>query len=81
MKENIRKFKELLEQTEIPQDMSKDEFSALYSPLQELVTTIIPSKLYRYRECSEAQFDAFYRDAIYASTADKFNDPYDCLLR
>lgn len=81
MKENIRKFKELLEQTEIPQDMSKDEFSALYRPLQELVTTIIPSKLYRYRECSEAQFDAFYRDTIYASTADKFNDPYDCLLR
>lgn len=81
MKENIQKFKELLEQTEIPQDVSKEEFSALYRPLQDLVTTIIPSKLYRYRECSEAQFDAFYRDTIYASTADKFNDPYDCLLR
>ena len=81
MKENIQKFKELLEQTEIPQDVSKEEFSALYRPLQELVTTIIPSKLYRYRECSEVQFDAFYRDTICASTADKFNDPYDCLLR
>lgn len=81
MKEDIRKFKELLEQTEIPQDLSSSEFSVLYRPLQELVTSLIPVKLFRYRECSEVQFDAFYRDTIYASTADKFNDPYDCLLR
>ena len=80
MKENIRKFRDLLEKTVIPQDLSSSEFALLYRPLQELVTTLIPSKLYRYRECSETQFDAFYRDTIYASTADKFNDPYDCLL-
>lgn len=81
MRENIRKFKELLEQTEIPHDLSSDEFSVLYRPLQEMVNSLIPSRLFRYRECSEAQFDAFYHDTIYASTADKFNDPYDCLLR
>ena len=81
MKESIKQFKSLLEQTIVPEDLPLSEQTKLYKPLMELLSSIVPPKLYRYRECSETQFDAFYRDAIYASTADKFNDPYDCLLR
>ena len=41
----------------------------------------MPSRLFRYRECSERQFDAFYNDKVYAVNAQMFNDPYDCLIR
>ena len=41
----------------------------------------MPPKLFRYRECSERQFDAFNNDSIYAVKPQMFNDPYDCLIR
>ena len=37
MKGNIRKFKDLLEETVIHQDLFSSEFAQLYRPLQELV--------------------------------------------
>lgn len=76
-----RGFKDLLEQVVIPETLTLVEREPILKTIVEYVHRIIPSKLFRYRECSEMQFDAFYHDNIYASTADKFNDPYDCLLR
>lgn len=80
--ENKRsEFKKLLEETVIPEVMSYEEREPLLKPLLEYVHSIIPQKLFRYRDCSETQFDAFYNDRIYAGNAQKFNDPYDCLIR
>ena len=80
--ENKRsEFKKLLEETVIPEVMSYEEREPLLKPLLEYVHSIIPQKLFRYRYCSETQFDAFYNDRIYAGNAQKFNDPYDCLIR
>lgn len=81
MKTNIKRFKELLEGTIVPQKLSETEQRISFKPLLEYTQSIIPAKLYRYRSCSEDQFAALYNDIIYASTADKFNDPYDCLIR
>lgn len=81
MTANLKHFKELLESTIVPQTLSESEQRILFKPLLELALSIVPAKLYRYRSCSEEQFDAFNNDAIYASTADKFNDPYDCLIK
>ena len=81
MKANIKHFRDVLESTVIPEDLSQEEAMPLYHKLCQAVDTIIPPRLFRYRECSEMQFDAFDRDLIFASSADKFNDPYDCLLR
>ena len=80
--ENKRsEFKKLLEETVIPEVMSYEEREPLLKPLLEYVHSITPAKLFRYRDCSETQFDAFYNDRIYAGNAQKFNDPYDCLIR
>ena len=42
---------------------------------------MMPKSLYRFRACDEMTVDAFQNDIIYAVTADKFNDPYDTLVR
>lgn len=81
MEANKKGFKNLLEQVVIPEALTLEEREPFLRTLMEYVHRMKPSKLFRYRECSEMQFDAFYHDNIYASTADKFNDPYDCLLR
>ena len=59
-------FKKLLEETVIPEVMSYEEREPLLKPLLEYVHSITPAKLFRYRDCSETQFDAFYNDRIYA---------------
>lgn len=81
MESKRRIFKKLLEETVIPEVMSYEEREPLLKPLLEYVHSIIPQKLFRYRDCSETQFDAFYNNQIYAGNAQKFNDPYDCLIR
>ena len=60
--ENKRsEFKKLLEETVIPEVMSYEEREPLLKPLLEYVHSITPSKLFRYRDCSETQFDAFLK--------------------
>ena len=81
MEVKIRKFKKILEETVIPEIMPYEERVPLLKPLVEYAHNIIPQKLFRYRECSEIQFDAFNKNLIYAVNAQKFNDPYDCLIR
>lgn len=76
-----RIFKELLEKTVIPEDTPYNDREQLLKPLIEYAHDITPPKLFRYRDCSEMQFDAFNNDLIYAVNAQKFNDPYDCLIR
>ena len=81
METKRRIFKSKLESTVIPESMTYEERESLLKPLLEYVHSITPAKLFRYRDCSETQFDAFYNDRIYAGNAQKFNDPYDCLIR
>lgn len=76
MEANKKGFKNLLEQMVIPEALTLEEREPFLRTLMEYVHRMKPSKLFRYRGCSEMQFDAFYHDNIYASTADKFNDPY-----
>ena len=66
MEVKIRKFKKILEETVIPEIMPYEERVPLLKPLVEYAHNIIPQKLFRYRECSEIQFDAFNKNLIYA---------------
>lgn len=57
-------------------------------PISEALIKMMPNSLFRYRpidsnnkEKLEQQINAFKNDKIYAVTADKFNDPYDTLVR
>lgn len=38
----------------------------------------LPNALYKYRECNENSFSAFFEDRIYFNTPSNFNDPFDC---
>ena len=76
-----RTFKQLLDETIVPEGMIDVEQFNRFERLNEYVNAIIPKKLFRYRECSEIQFDAFCSDKIFAVNAQLFNDPYDCLIR
>lgn len=81
METKKRIFKEILERVLIPEGISEEKEYALLKPIIDYVHKIMPSRLFRYRECSERQFDAFYNDKVYAVNAKMFNDPYDCLIK
>lgn len=81
MESKKRKFKRCLEEVVIPEAIPKEKRGELLRPIVEYVYRIMPPKLFRYRECSEKQFDAFNKDSIYAVKPQMFNDPYDCLIR
>ena len=49
----------MLEQVAIPEALTSEEREPFLRTLMEYVHSIKPSKLFRYRECSEMQFDAF----------------------
>ena len=76
-----KEFKDLLEQTIIPEGSSQEEIKNKLKPLVSLMIKHMPSRLFRYRDCSEQNFDAFEKDKLFAVSSDKFNDPYDCLFR
>lgn len=81
MESKKRKFKRGLEEVVIPEATPKEKWGELLKPIVEYANSIMPPRLFRYRDCSERQFDAFYNDSIYAVNAQMFNDPYDCLIR
>ena len=74
-------FKDILERTLLPEGISNEEMKEKLLPLMKHVREHIPSRLFRYRECTELTIDAFDKDILFASTSDRFNDPYDCLFR
>lgn len=74
-------FKEILERIFLPEGISNEEMKEKLLPLSKHIFEFIPSRLFRYRPCSEMNMDAFNEDKLYAITPDKFNDPYDSLFR
>ena len=89
---NRQEFAERLHEIVIPAGTSQEEMYRLTLPLSKAIVEMMPSSLFRYRplydrqdnyskELNNMQIDAFKNDAIYAVTADRFNDPYDTLLK
>lgn len=74
-------FKEILENIFLPEGISNEEMKEILLPLSKHIVDNLPSKLFRYRSCTEMNMDAFNEDKLYAVTPDKFNDPYDSLFR
>lgn len=76
-------FAKILKSIVIPEDVSDDELKKITKPISEAIMQMIPASLFRYRCCDEKglQIDAFKNDKIYTVTADKFNDPYDTLVK
>lgn len=81
-------FAQRLNSIVIPEGISEEERNKSVLPISEALVQMMPNSLFRYRPCDENNpeqlknnIEAFRDDNIYASTADKFNDPYDTLVR
>ena len=74
-------FGRLLYSVVIPDGTPSEEMAKMVLPIREAISEMMPEKLFRYRSCADMHIEAFENDAIYAVTADQFNDPYDTLLR
>ena len=82
-------FAKRLHSSVIPAGTSDEEMKKIMFPVSEAIFEMMPNSLFRYRplgndlknDKNEQQIDAFKNDAIYAVTADRFNDPYDTLVR
>ena len=49
-------------------------------PLSEFLVTVIPARLYRYRQCIERNYDALMHDQVWVSCAETMNDGFDARL-
>ena len=81
-------FAQRLNSIVIPEEISEEERNKSVLPLSEAIVQMMPNSLFRYRPCDENDpeqlknnIEAFREDNIYTSTADRFNDPYDTLVR
>lgn len=65
----------------MPQGIPVEEINRIVHPISEAVSRMMPKSLFRYRPCNDRSIEAFEKDIIYAVTADKYNDPYDTLVK
>lgn len=76
-RENYTEYKRLIENTVIPETFSEDIKSKSYNQINGVVRQMLPSKLYRFRSCSERCMEAFYRDELWFSNGSVMNDDFD----
>ena len=65
----------------IPEGEAPEDIQTMTRPVSEAIREMMPKSLFRFRTCNKLSVGAFQNDIIYAVTADKFNDPYDTLVR
>lgn len=76
----IREFEKILEGIRVPANMGMEQQAQLMKPISDIVEEMLPSRLYRFRQCSERNFDAVYKDQIWVSRGSDVNDDYDTCL-
>ncbi len=76
----IREFETVLEGIKVPANMGIEQQAQLMKPISTIVEDMLPSRLYRFRQCSERNFDALYKDQVWASRGCDVNDDYDTCL-
>lgn len=78
---NREEFAKRLSSVVVPEGTSAEEMRKITAPISEAISQMMPPSLFRCRKCDVNSIVAFNNDIIYAGTADKFNDPYDTLVR
>lgn len=76
----IKEFETILESIKTPSNMGMEQQTQLMKPISIIVEDMLPSRLYRFRKCSERNFDAFYKAQIWVSRGSDVNDDYDTCL-
>ena len=78
---NREEFARRLYSVVIPEGEAPEDILTMTRPVSEAIREMMPKSLFRFRTCNKLSVGAFQNDIIYAVTADKFNDPYDTLVR
>ena len=78
---NRVEFAKRLNSVAIPEGTPEEEMKKMTFPISEAISQMMPPSLFRCRRCDVNSIVAFKNDIIYAGTADRFNDPYDTLVR
>ena len=73
-------YKKLIENTVVPQWYPYEDKLSLYSPLVNFLSSYLPVKLYRFRECNERHLSAFLNDELWFANGSKMNDDFDARL-
>ena len=81
-------FAKRLKSITVSEGVTSEILNQRVLPISEALVQMMPQSLFRYRPCDttneivlERQIEAFKNDKVFAVTADKFNDPYDTLVR
>lgn len=75
-----KKYKEMIHSIIVPNNLSMEEQSEKYLPLNKFLQTEIPSQLYRFRQCNENSISAFDQDQLWFALGSEMNDDFDALL-
>ena len=73
-------FEKILEATKVNRMISQEEFNNRMQPMIQFIQRNVPAQLYKFRECTENNIEAFDKDEIWLSKASRFNDLHDSLL-
>ena len=78
---NRSDFAKILNSIVLPQGTPVEEINDRVRPISEAAFQMMPKSLFRYRAYNDRSLEAFEQDIIYAVAADKYNDPYDTLVK
>jgi len=76
----LKKYRELLESTIVPMNLSIEDQLKISAPLNNFILDNTPQKLFRYRACTELNFDAFNKKQIWTSRSINMNDDFDARI-
>ncbi len=78
---NRKIFQKVLENIQIPEGTDSEKMQEILKPLNIALIQMIPERLFKYRSCSDNCISAFEKDEVWLSTSDRFNDPFDTLIK
>jgi len=73
-------FGKVIENIKVNRMTPPEKINDKIQPLIHFIQKNIPTALYKFRECTENNLDAFDKDELWLSKASKFNDLHDSLL-
>ncbi len=73
-------FEKIIENIKLNRMTPPEIFNEQILPMINFIQKHTPASLYKFRECTENNLDALYKDEIWLSKASKFNDLHDSLL-
>lgn len=75
---SMKEYRTLLQNTVIKGNATSEEVAKSLKLIFGYIDKIRPKKLFRFRTCTEYNFDALLNDRIYFNAPKNFNDPHDC---